>query len=176
MDNSVKFINTKIGSMSDVLDKQTQWLNNSNIVNLIIGCLVVYATLFSGKLWSNGMTMMKHPIVKIIFLIAIVFISKKNVSLAIIMSVVFVIIMMTNLKKTNEFMTYEEEQRNIDYPNCHCYCNNVNCSCMCNDMTNNNNNDINIIGEIIQDNQSAFDKISQQFEEHEQELEKNTIQ
>lgn len=175
MDNSVKFINTKINSMSDVLDKQTPWLNDNNIVNIIIGCLIIYAALFTGKLWKNGMTMMKHPMLKIILLIAIVFLSKKNVSLAIIMAIVFVVIMMTNLKNTNEFMTSEEQEQEQDYSNCFCSCNNINCSCACDDVSSKNDTYVSIMDEIFQDNQSAFDKISQQFDEHEQELEKKMV-
>ena len=176
MNNSVQFINNKIGSLTEKLDKQMPWLNNNNMVNIIIFGLIIYSTLFVGKLWDKGMEILKHPIVKIILLMLIVYLSKKNVSLAIISAVVFVVILMTNLKNTNEFLTVNQEDESNDYSDCFCSCNTKNCSCVCDNTLSKNDTYIDIKDEIYQDNQSAFDKITQQFNEHETEIQKSSIQ
>jgi hypothetical protein len=176
MDNSVQFINSKIGSLAENLDKQTPWLSNDNIVNIIIIGLIIYSTLFVGKLWDKGMEMLKHPIVKIILLMLIVYLSKKNVSLAIISAIVFVVILMTNFKNTHEFLTVNQEDEPNDYSDCFCSCDSKNCSCVCDNVQSKNDTYIDIKDEIYQDNQSAFDKITQQFNEHESEIQKTSIQ
>lgn len=175
MDNSVQFINSKIGSLAEKMDKQASWLNNGNIVNIIIIGLILYSTLFVGKMWGKGMEILKHPIVKIILLALIVFLSKKNVALAIISAVVFIIILMTNFKNTHEFLDAEQEEQN-NFSDCFCSCDINKCSCTCDNVMSKNDTYIDTKDEIYQDNQSAFDKITQQFDDHESEMQKTTIQ
>lgn len=172
MDNSVKFINNQMGSISEKLDKQTTWLNDSNTSNIIIIGLIIYATIFAGKLWDKGMQFFKLTLVKIIALLLIFYLSKKNVSLAIISAIVLIVIMMKNLQSSNEFLTIDGEEQESDYSNCYCSCNNNSCSCACDNVASVNDTYIDVRDEIFNDNHSAFDKITQQFQEHESELAK----
>lgn len=176
MNNSVKFINTQMSSMSEKLDSHTTWLSDSNIVNVVIFGLIIYSALFVGKIWFNGVELFKSPLVKIIALLLIVYLSNKNVSLAIVSAIVFVIIMMKNLQTSSEFLTVDDEEQNLDYSNCYCSCNNNSCSCACNNVSSVNDTYIDVRDEIYDDNQSAFDKITQQFKDHEDDLEKYAVE
>ena len=60
------------------MDKNTTWLDDSNIVNLLTLGFVIYAALFVGKLWPKGMDLFKHPLVKILSFLAVAYLAKRN--------------------------------------------------------------------------------------------------
>jgi hypothetical protein len=138
MNNPRDYFDSSVSSLTQSLDKNTEWLDNSTIANLITLGLVIYAALFVGKLWPKGMDLFKHPLVKIMSFLAVAYLARKNTALAFVATIAIVTIMMTNLKNTKEFLTVIPARLNTDdnvyeamLGNCLCRCEGRNCSCKC---------------------------------------------
>jgi hypothetical protein len=138
MDKSFDYFNSSVNSLKGTLDKNTDWLENSSVTNLITFGLVIYAALFAGKVWPNGMNLFKHPLVKILSFLAIAYLAQKNVALAFVATIAIVVIMMTNLKNTKEFLTQVPSRLNTDdnvyeamLGKCFCSCDGIKCNCRC---------------------------------------------
>jgi hypothetical protein len=138
MNKSVDYFNGTVDSLRGNLDKNTEWLENSTVANLVTLGLVVYAALFVGKIFPRGMNLFKHPLVKILSFLAVAYLARRNVALAFVATIAIVIIMMTNLKNTNEFLTHVPSRLNADdnmyeamLGKCFCSCDGNKCVCRC---------------------------------------------
>lgn len=138
MDKSVDYFNGTVDALRGNLDKNTEWLENSTVANLVTLGLVVYAALFVGKIFPKGMNLFKHPLVKILSFLAVAYLARKNVALAFVATIAIVTIMMTNLKNTNEFLTHVPSRLNTDdniyeamLGKCFCSCDGNKCVCRC---------------------------------------------
>lgn len=89
------------------LDDNTKWMEDSNTANILTFAIVIYAVLFVGKISPNLTLSFKHPLVKLLAFLTVAYISSKNTSLALVATIAIIIIMMTNLKNTNEFFTLQ---------------------------------------------------------------------
>jgi hypothetical protein len=133
-----KYINNTVHSITGNLDQHTEWLNNETIANLLTVGIVIYAALFVGKLCVNETLIFKNHLVKILAMLAVAYIAKRNVSLAFVCTIAIIAIMMTNLKNTNEF--YEPTSKHMDADDhiyeamlgkCFCSCDGTKCVCRC---------------------------------------------
>jgi hypothetical protein len=138
MNKPMDYFNESVNVIKTNLDKNTEWLEDKTIANLITLGFVIYAALFVGKFWSGGMNLFKHPLVKILSFLAVAYLSGKNVALAFVATIAIVMIMMTNLKNTNEFLTHVPSKFNADdniyeamLGKCFCSCDGKKCNCQC---------------------------------------------
>jgi hypothetical protein len=198
MNNSTEFLNTTVNSLKGNLDKNMNWLDDKSTTNLILLGLVVYTALFVGKVWPKGTDLFKHPLVKIIAFLFVAYLGTKNISLALVATIAIVVIMMTNLKNTKEFLTVVPTQRLDTDDNvyesimgkCMCRCDGNKCHCNCLDEPENMNisnvmseeiipseeapimNERDVIKEM---NDLAFENVKKQFLDHYKEKEKEKM-
>jgi hypothetical protein len=107
----MEFINDTTRYTSNVLDKGTQWLDNTAIVSILILALLVYAVFFAQRSYPPAVRFFEHPLVKILSFLFIIYISYRNVGLALAMLIALFAI----LGKSGLFEGFENEDT-IDYP------------------------------------------------------------
>jgi len=98
-------INSKLDSIVKAIDRNTRWLKNDDLINIIIIGIIIFIAFFGGKVLSDFTTIFTHPLFKAAFLFVIFYLTKRDMPLALMMAILFVVIMMTNTKNTGEFMT-----------------------------------------------------------------------
>lgn len=204
MEKPVEYLSSTVDTVTDSLDKNMGWLNDKTITNVVLLGLVVYTAFFIGKVWTKGMDMFKHPLVKVISFLLIAYIATKNTALALVATITVIVIMMTNLKNTNEFLTYvsphklttDDDVYEAIMGRCICRCNDNNCKCECKDNYS-EELDINqiMVKEEMENelkpeqqyvkksglddyqemNQNAIDNIKVQLQEHEQDIERSRV-
>jgi hypothetical protein len=141
MEKPVEYLSSTVDTVTGSLDKNMGWLNDKTITNVAILGLIVYGAFFVGKVWPKGMDMFKHPLVKVVSFMLIAYIATKNPALALVAAIAFIIIMMTNLKNTNEFLTSvsptklttDDDVYEAIMGRCICRCDGKGCNCECKD-------------------------------------------
>lgn len=104
--------------------ENTTWLDNEYISSTLLLTLIVYSSLVAPKLPNNIIKLFDYTIVKVIFFFFIVFISRKNATIAIAASLALLIsIMILNKIKFNEeMMTNVNTQYHPNTCKCECDC------------------------------------------------------
>lgn len=104
--------------INETISPYLSFLDNEYISGFIILFIILYASLIAPKLPSKVVAILNHPIAKFLMLFLIVFMAKKNVALAIVIAVAFVIslrVMHKYIRDVEPLSTNEEIIRTPTY-------------------------------------------------------------
>lgn len=121
------------------IDDNTKWLDNSIIATLLTLGLVIYSAMFVGKVYPSGVNFFKNPLVKIIAFLIILYLSTRNIGLALVaMIAVFSIMIKTascncaqNEHEPFVSITTDDYEYAPINAGCICACQDGNCDCKC---------------------------------------------
>jgi hypothetical protein len=121
------------------IDDNTKWLDNSTVATLLTLGLVVYAAMFVGKVYPPGVEFFKNPLVKIVAFLVILYLSSRNIGLALVVMIAIFSIMIKASNcpcaqsNTEAFTSLNTDD--YEYPpmreGCVCVCRDNNCRCRC---------------------------------------------
>lgn len=115
-------------AFDNVVEKYTTWLDNPYVAGAITVFLIVYAGAAAPKLPSYIVKMFDYTLVKLLMFFMIVFISRKNATVALVAAIALMVSIMTlnRLKFDQEMMSVvgkeEMASRQINLGNCSCNC------------------------------------------------------
>jgi len=85
----MNYINDTTRYTTDALDRNTQWLDNTTVVTILVVGLLVYAVFFSNKTSVGVIRFFDHPLVKILSFLFIIYIAHRNIGLALALLIAF---------------------------------------------------------------------------------------
>jgi len=128
MDTTV--LTNNLNDLKNKIDSATPWLNDKNVVTLIIVALIIFTVFFSKK-WVKLNALLQQPIPKMVSLLVLAYLATRNVPLALVATLTF----MFTLSYKNESENMENTTGDVVYDSmnegCMCACDGDNCECNC---------------------------------------------
>jgi hypothetical protein len=115
-----------------LVNENTQFLNNPYISSTLMLFLVVYSSAFAPRLPNYILKLFDYTIIKFVLFFLIVFISRKNATIAILASIALIVSVMAlnKFKFGQEMMSVvsngEKTTRQLNLQNCDCKCDHFN--------------------------------------------------
>lgn len=108
----MNYINESTRYTSDTLDKNSPWLDNPTVINLLVIALIVYAVFFAGRLDPPAVRFFDNPFVKIVAFLVIIYAAHRNIALAFALLIAFFSIYF----KLNTSEGFHVRQDDMEYP------------------------------------------------------------